>query len=94
MLDAGKVKKRGLSPRISWKGDNCEPEAQILLKSTKTNKGDILIDTLDIMPIKCITPTSSFILNNYTSLKNMVISKELLMSYPVNLIFDQNGNPN
>lgn len=78
---------------IDWKCSYCEVETEILLKRTKQRSGNILLDTLETYEIKCITPTDTFMLNKYTSLKSMGIARGMLIKYPITLVFDEFQKP-
>lgn len=88
------LKKNHGASTLEWNCNYCEVETEILLKRTATNHSNkILLDTLETFEIKCITPTDTFILNQYTSLKSMGIAKYMLIKYPITLTFDENDKP-
>lgn len=94
VIDAGSIPTRvdGRNT-IDWKCNFCDVETEIILKRTKKRTGDILLDTLETYAISCITPTDTFVLNKYTSLKSIGIDKEMLSSAPITLAFDEHDNP-
>lgn len=94
VIPASSFRKKGEGENIiEWKCNNCEVETEILLKRTRQRTGNVLLDTLETFEIKCITPTDSFMLNKYTSLKSMGIVKEMLIKSPITLAFDEFDKP-
>lgn len=88
------LKRRGNNAIITWECNGCELESEIILKRAKTNvSSNILLDTLETVPVKCVSPYKTIILNQYTSLKETGINKRELSKYPITLIFDNDGTP-
>lgn len=88
------LKSRGNQAIITWRCNGCELETAIQLKRTKTNVPDkILLDTLETVVVKCVSPYQTVMLDKFVSFKDLGLHKNEIENFPITLTFDSNGKP-